>query len=196
MITIRQETTLLYSGDYVTYANAPTDWLFNQAHGAKNRRTRILAAAGIVRSLLDVPADIRDDTHTEATLWATDLLLSTRSKSKPLPNTNNPYVASLAPVSGLLDSVTTTATKANKPLEVAAMLQKITGTDQGIALIGIGHGGIIGAADTFLGLKGDDNFFFPVRYSRNKLHDRIPLLGNSAFQLLKKNYSGQISGSV
>lgn len=175
MITAEIQECEHYTGERITYCDTSPRWLFKQLRTESNTDKRAFAAAGLLRAVMDAPLEDRS-THAyqDGFEWATHLLLCMRSTTRPLSGRNyrmNDYVANLPHIKASLDSVTTAATRANQPTELATLIEKQHGVASNKLVIGLGHGGIIAAADTFLAMSGE-NVFYPARYSRNKHKDQ------------------------
>lgn len=189
---IREETARFYTGDAVVYRDATPEWLLKRtfALGPVDAERRSLAAAGIVRSLLDVPAEDRDEAHSKTLSWAMHLLWSARNdysltyaRTKGHLKDVPPLLAELPPVNATLDSVTVTATRANQPGQMAELLNTHVPEGKQALVIALGHGGIISAADTFA--AGAGRIFHPARFSRHKHKDKKPLLGDREIEQLQ-----------
>jgi hypothetical protein len=168
-------------GKEISYNYAEVSWCVRQAQESKNQSRRVAVAAGILRAILDVPLEERDTTeHGLAIRWSTRLLLrACAGKRKVVTSQPSNYITNLPPVHGKLDDISMEATRSNRPNDMARFVRDQTGESADILLIGLGHGGVISAADTFLSLSGDNNRFYPVRFSRRKLKDPRPQLDDA-----------------
>lgn len=176
MITSTIEKTRFYTGEVITYAQAETAWLHDQALYGDDRESRSYAAAGIMRAVLNVGQESRHEEYIDAVNWASELLLSIRADTPVHSESLPAFVRELPPVEGKFDSVSTTATKANRPDVMAKLLTRVIGKDSPIFVIGVGHGGVIAAADTCIALGNQAKGFYPVRFSRHKMQDRDPVV--------------------
>jgi hypothetical protein len=188
MITLTTEQHSSYTGDTITYEDAATTWLFEQALATDDIGQRAFAAAGLVRAVLDIPINERRfPDYFTAIDWSVGLLLSARGNPEEAQNQAqmNDYVARLPMVNAKLDSVSVTATRANEPSETARIIKEQTENPSDPLVIALGHGGIIPAADTFISLNCDNKLFYPVRYSRRKLKDESPVLAYPELEMLR-----------
>lgn len=182
MISIETGTYRFFTGDNVTYRDSEVAWLFEQAVGPDDIDMRSYAAAGLMRALLDTPVDERDtDEYLRSIDWATDVILSVQSGNVPsYPETTNvrDFIESLPPVNGVFDATSVTATKSNDPKITAAVISEHIPDNDEKLVIALGHGGILSSAATFSELPGN-NAFYPLRFSKYKAKDGIPVLGDT-----------------
>ncbi len=189
MILIETGKYRFFVGDNVHYRQAPTEWLSEQAGTAEDLSMRRYAAAGLMRALLDTSIESRDGAPFPASIeWVQDVILDVQAGAptiSPAPKDVEEYVYHLPPVNGVFDATSVTATEANKPDITAAIINKhISKTDPKL-VIALGHGGILSTLATFSALSGD-NVFYPLRYSRNKAKDDMPVIADSERELLQK----------
>lgn len=177
----------MFTGDAVHYEDASMKGLIDLAATAEDPTMRIYAAAGLMRGILDTSAILRDDSpFFSAVGWARDAIMDTqagRDLTDPHADVEN-YVRGLPAVNGVLDSVSTKATWANKPDATATIIDKHIPKDEAKLVIGLAHGGIVSTLATYAVLEGD-NAFYPVRYSIHKQKDSQPVYSYDEAGLLQ-----------
>lgn len=178
----------VFEGDTFQYRNVTAEWCLEEARTATDPERRVIAVAGVLRAVLDVPLTQRGPDHLDATKWASDLLLKTCVSEVPVvADSPSSYIRDLPPAKGRLDAISVAATRANRPLSTAEMIQEKVGeSSAGVLLVALGHGGTIAAADTFQAFNGGDNQFFPVRFSRMKHKDKRPVVGKLEAESLRE----------
>lgn len=178
--------------DAVKYRNASTEWLFDYSRRCRSKTVSRFAAAGIVRALLDVPADKRENVpFIDSINWATENLLSLQyaGARKPVATPSaeiEDFVYSLPNVNNSeLDKTSIGATNANIPDRMAEVINETTLSNDPKLIIGLGHGGILASLATYSAMP-EDSAYYPVRYSRLKLDDTNPVLAEQEKEYIRQ----------
>lgn len=193
MITVETGKYRFFTGDNITYKDAEPSWLLEQAGIADEHAMRCYAAAGLMRALLDTPTDTRGEAFLESVDCAKDVIINVQhdKATAPIPPTVRTLVNSLSPVNGVLDATSVKATSANKPSLSAKLLDRYIPPHDAKLIIGLGHGGILSSLLTFAELSGDDNVYYPIRFSKYKSKDKQPMLGDGEVEHLKEISGGR-----
>lgn len=164
----------------IEYHNATPDYLFDLSMDTTERHLeRSLGAAGLVRLCLDIAPARRDETHLDATVWASRHLLNVRdgfgvSRIEEMPS----FFREIKPntVTGTVDDLTVTGTAVNRPAKFVEIIDSVVPEVKDALVIAIGHGGILAAADTHIAGVGGP--YYPVRHSLRKRGDKKPALSD------------------
>lgn len=189
MITIETGTYRFFTGDNVAYHDAATSWLIEQVTSVEDFAMRSYAAAGLMRALLDTPVRDRNDSAFIACIdWARDVILDVQAGKADITSAQpavKAFVDDRPPVNGVFDATSMTATAANRPNVTAAIINRYVPATETKLVIGLGHGGILSSLATFSALPGE-NEFYPIRFSKSKAKDRVPVLADAEREHLEQ----------